>query len=108
MGITYNTQTLSPEEQLKQAQESHQWFAPSLFITNYGGWGFKFEAECYKHNKDGTIDHDGLNIDGLTVGQAGSKNKAYESCKKAFWREWNRRHNGARLHILKSVSSWGY
>lgn len=105
--IIYNTQTLSPEEQLKVAQESGKWFTPTLFITNYGKWGFKFEAECYKHNPDGTIETDYLNVDSPTVSQAGSKSMAYRLGKKMFWNRWNKEHSNATLQILKSMSSWG-
>ena len=96
MGTT-RISSLSPEEQLKQAQKSGEWFAPSLFITWYGKWGYKFEAECYKHNKDGTIENDYLNVDG----------KDYQDAKTRFWKVWNREHKGAKLHILKSVSASG-
>jgi hypothetical protein len=102
-----NFSSLSPEEQLKQAQESGEWFAPTLFITNYGRWGFKFEAECYRHNKDGSIDHDCLNVDSPTVADAGSKGAAYREGKRLFWKVWNESHNRAKLNILKSMSSWG-
>jgi hypothetical protein len=85
------------EVQLKKAQESHNWFAPSMFITSYGKRGFKIEVSAYKHNPDGSIETDDFNIDGSN----------YAKTKKAFWQAWNSKHHNATLSILKSVSSYG-
>ena len=67
--------------QLKDAEESHKWFAPSLFVTNYGGWGFKFEAECYRYNLDGSISTASFNIDGPTKRYVGGKITPKKSCQ---------------------------
>lgn len=96
MSIT-NFSTLSPEEQLEQARKSGKWFACSLFITYYRGFGYKFEADPVRYLSDGSIQTDGLNIDGST----------YQDTKKRFWAEWNRRHPSQHLTILKSMSSSG-
>ena len=88
---------MTPEDQLKRAQNSHQWFSPTLFITFYGKWGVKLEAECYRHNADGSIETESLNIDGCD----------YQDAKQRFWKLWNKEHAGARLSILKSLGSYG-
>jgi hypothetical protein len=95
---------MSEDRALERAQKSGRWFAPSLFITYYGGWGFKFEAECYRHRPDGTIEHDYLNVDGPS---GLSKSEMYKQTKDRFWKTWNREHPGQLLTILKSVSAYG-
>src|SRR3989442_13354541 len=94
---------LAYEEVIKRLP--NKWYAPSLFITNYGSWGFKFEADCYKHDENGkVIEHDGFNVNSPTREQS-KKNagrpckwmntkwtgtgNAYQDGKKMFWAEWN-------------------
>lgn len=103
-----NFSNLSPDDQLKFAKQSGKWFAPSLFITNYGPWGFKFEAECYRYKDDQLVESDSLNINGFTVSEAEKRNTtARLSAKQAFWKAWNQAHPNQTLIILKSMNSWG-
>jgi len=89
--------TLSQEEQLKRAQKSQKWFAPSMFITFYGPWGVKIEVQAYRHNKDGSIETCGYNVDGPN----------YKKAKADFWKQWNAEHKGEYLTILKGIGAYG-
>ena len=88
---------MSTDPNLQRARESHQWFAPSMFITNYGRWGTKIEVSAYKHNPDGSIETLGFNIDG----------SSYYDAKRKFWVEWNLTTNRQKLSILKAVGAYG-
>ena len=105
--------TITPESQrlfedARAGKLRNVWYAPSLFITNYGPWGFKFEVDATHYDSHGKRDrNDGLNIDGPTVAQAGSKSAAYQATKAKFWAAWKEAHPGEYLLIGKCMTSWG-
>ena len=78
------------------------WYAPSMFGTNYGKYGYKIEVSAYyyfrgKMRNDLGKGNRGYNCDGRTMREA----------KTLFWKQWNEDHPNKELWIGKFMSSWG-
>lgn len=105
-GILYSSdwaENSSHEEKTAHYKNTGKWYAPSMFLTNYGYAGWKIEVQAYRYVKDE------METDGFRKESAGYNinAKTMKQAKFLFWQQWNKDHKDEHLDIWKSMSSWG-
>jgi len=105
------------EKNLAKVKDSGKWYAVSMFLTNYGPWGFKIEVDAVRDLPNGQHETSSYNIDGPTLDQVvkanlasttdQAKGVAYRKTKEMFWAAWKRDHPNDFLTILTFKKAWG-